>query len=244
MSKLAWFQFYPGDWMKDANLRRCSHAARGVWIDMVCLMFECEDRGVLQTAGRAWSDDEIAQAVGGRPDVTVACVVELLAKGVAHRNGNGAVYSKRMVRDQETRAAKKANGTRGGEASSSKRQANLKQDPKHPSVSDSDSGLSLFLIQSDPSFSAAWTNWLEYRRSKGKPVSDHAAKQQLAKCQAWGVAASVAAIEKSICNDWQGLFEPDQKASPAPQQVKAAPDFLRMAEQAAAQPRDPRRMNL
>ena len=31
--KLPAFQFYPGDWRKDPNLCRCSHAAKGVWID-------------------------------------------------------------------------------------------------------------------------------------------------------------------------------------------------------------------
>jgi hypothetical protein len=36
--KLPAFQFYPGDWRKDPNLCRCSHAAKGVWIDMICLM--------------------------------------------------------------------------------------------------------------------------------------------------------------------------------------------------------------
>ena len=33
--KLPAFQFYPGDWRKDPNLCRCSHAAKGVWIDMI-----------------------------------------------------------------------------------------------------------------------------------------------------------------------------------------------------------------
>lgn len=28
--KLPAFQFYPGDWRKDPNLCRCSHAAKGV----------------------------------------------------------------------------------------------------------------------------------------------------------------------------------------------------------------------
>lgn len=109
--KLPSFQFYPGDWLKDAELRRCSHAAKGVWIDMLCLMFECDERGVLATAGRAWTFDEIVRAVGGEPELTLSCLHELLEKRVARRRASlgkpdcsvGAIYSARMVRDEEQR---------------------------------------------------------------------------------------------------------------------------------------------
>lgn len=106
--KLPSFQFYPGDWMKDANLRRCTAAEKGVWIDMLCLMFECDQRGVLATAGVAWSDEEIARAVGGDFALTLDCVRSVVAKGVAGRNQSGAVYSKRLLRDEENRKANSA----------------------------------------------------------------------------------------------------------------------------------------
>lgn len=106
MSKLPSFQFYPGDWRKDANLSRCSKAAKGVWIDMLCLMFECPIRGVLADAnGEPWSDQEIAEAVGGPTDSNLGCIAELLSKGVAHRNDRGAIFSRRLVRDEATRRA-------------------------------------------------------------------------------------------------------------------------------------------
>ena len=57
--KLPAFQFYPGDWRKDPNLCRCSHAAKGVWIDMICLMHETEERGVLSTNGIPWTEDDM-----------------------------------------------------------------------------------------------------------------------------------------------------------------------------------------
>lgn len=103
--KLPAFQFYPGDWMKDPNLRRCSRAARGMWADMLCLMFECADRGVLATGGTPWSDEEIAAAATGDLSEGLACISELLRKGVAHRNSSGAIFSKRMVRDEQKRRA-------------------------------------------------------------------------------------------------------------------------------------------
>jgi hypothetical protein len=104
MAKLPAFQFYPGDWQKDPELRRCSKAAKGVWIDMLVLMFECPNRGVFANAGgEPWSDQEIAEAIGGDTAANVALINELLLKGVAKRNDRGAIYSKRMVRDEQVR---------------------------------------------------------------------------------------------------------------------------------------------
>lgn len=112
--KLPAFQFYPGDWMKDTNLRRCTHAAKGLWVDLLCLMFESEDRGVLISSRRAWSDEEIALAVGGDNATVLACLQELISKGVALRRKDGALYSKRMIRDEKTRVQNIENGKKGG----------------------------------------------------------------------------------------------------------------------------------
>jgi hypothetical protein len=101
--KLPAFQFYPGDWMKDPALRRCSHGARGVLVDVICLAFECEERGVLITAEKPWTDEEVAGAIGGNADVTLSHLRELLDKGVLKRRKDGSIYSARMVRDEENR---------------------------------------------------------------------------------------------------------------------------------------------
>lgn len=53
------FQFYPKDWRTDANLRRCSHAARGAWMDVLCLLHDSDEYGVVR-----WPLAELAQAAG------------------------------------------------------------------------------------------------------------------------------------------------------------------------------------
>jgi hypothetical protein len=104
MPKLPSFQFYPGDWQKDPDLRRCSKAAKGMWMDMICLMFECPVRGTFISGdGVAWLDREIAEAVGGDVATNLECLAELLSKGVAKRNAQGAIFSRRLVRDEEQR---------------------------------------------------------------------------------------------------------------------------------------------
>jgi hypothetical protein len=68
------FQFYPGDWQKNANLRRCSPAARGVWIDILCLLHDSESEyGVLR-----WPLKDIANAASA----PMSLVKELVSKGV------------------------------------------------------------------------------------------------------------------------------------------------------------------
>ena len=107
-NKLPAFQFYPGDWLKDPNLRRCSKAAKGVWIDMMCLMFECEDRGILASGGVPWTKEEISAAIGGDHAENLACIEELLRKGVVSLTKLGAISNRRMVRDEEMRANHRA----------------------------------------------------------------------------------------------------------------------------------------
>lgn len=131
MAKLPSFQFYPGDWLKDANLRRCTHAAKGVWIDILCLMFEADERGVLSTNGVAWSDEDIACAIGGDTATTVGAIQELTFKGVAKRRANGALYSKRMVADENKRKLCSAAGKKGGgNPNLSQKDATFKGQPK------------------------------------------------------------------------------------------------------------------
>lgn len=107
MSKLPAFQFYPGDWMKDPNLRRCSAAARGIWMDLLCLMFECADRGRLVTNSVTWTLQDAAQAISGDTKENLSLIQELLDKGVAHQDENGVIYSKRLLRDENKRVGNK-----------------------------------------------------------------------------------------------------------------------------------------
>lgn len=75
-------------------------------MDMLCLMFECPERGVLASSSGAWSDEEIAGAVSGNTRDVLDAINELVAKGVAsRRKGDGAICSRRLVRDEQQRAA-------------------------------------------------------------------------------------------------------------------------------------------
>lgn len=58
-----------------------------------------------------------------------------------------------------------------------------------------------------PAFREAWTSWLRHRRERSKPVTATAAATQLRKLAGWGAERAVRAIEHSVGNGWQGVFE-------------------------------------
>ena len=100
---LPYMQFYPADWLTDPALRSCSLEARGAWIDIICLMWKCPDRGVLRTNGHPWSDQQIAQALGIPLKAAKAVVSELIDAGVTAKDADGSLSCRRIVREEEER---------------------------------------------------------------------------------------------------------------------------------------------
>lgn len=47
MGKAPAFQFYVKDWLSDPQLRLASPSTRGIWIDLLCYMWEAPERGKL-----------------------------------------------------------------------------------------------------------------------------------------------------------------------------------------------------
>lgn len=108
------FMFYPADWRKNPALRVCSVAARGLWMDVICLMHEAEPYGHLSVNGLAISEPQLARLVGETVGTTRKLLAELEAHNVFSRNDNGVIFSRRMVADESTRAARAAGGNLGG----------------------------------------------------------------------------------------------------------------------------------
>ncbi len=62
MNKRPSLQFYPADWLKATDLQMCSMNTIGIWINIICRMWETKEEGILQ--GKA---GEIALLVGAKP---------------------------------------------------------------------------------------------------------------------------------------------------------------------------------
>lgn len=75
------FQFYPADWRNNAKLRRCSESARGAWMDVLCVLHDSDEYGVLR-----WPLADVARAAG----VPLRLLRELATKDVLKGADTGA----------------------------------------------------------------------------------------------------------------------------------------------------------
>jgi hypothetical protein len=115
------FQFYPADWRNNANLRRCSEAARGAWMDIICVLHDSDEYGVIR-----WSLADLARASGVPIKLAKELADKLVLKGgdsnvasftytTRHAGKDGPThtliqacdgpcwYSSRLVRDEWVR---------------------------------------------------------------------------------------------------------------------------------------------
>ncbi len=127
-----WGKWFWGDWRKDARLRRCCYAARGLWADMLSLMGgECDRFGYLIMEGQALGVSDLVGLLGGSLREVAKMLSDLESRRVFSRTGDadlepdlqqiipadmpaGVIFSRRMVRDKAKADADRANGGRGG----------------------------------------------------------------------------------------------------------------------------------
>lgn len=108
------FQFYPSDWLRDTALRSCSTGARGLWIDMICFMHEGKPYGHLKVGDKVILPPNLARMVGETLEVVQGWLDELQEAGVYDLAEDGAIYSRRMIRDENLRKIRAEGGKLGG----------------------------------------------------------------------------------------------------------------------------------
>lgn len=109
------FQFYPADWRKDAALQSCSLAAQGLWVNMLCIAHECDTYGHLTVNGKPMTAAQLGRLVGAAPKECERLLAELTDAGVPSVRDDGAVFSRRMVRDEDVRNRRAEGGSAGAE---------------------------------------------------------------------------------------------------------------------------------
>lgn len=114
MGATAWSKFYWSDWLSDSGLRRSSLAARGLWMDMLCIAAQADPIGYLAVKKHPLSVDDIARMVGGSEPVVATLIEELERNGVLSRDRNGTIYSRRITRDVKKSRDAQKNGRKGG----------------------------------------------------------------------------------------------------------------------------------
>ncbi len=123
-------KFYWGDWFKSLDVRALPLSTRAVWFEMIGLMWQSDDRGHLTVNGKPAPDKVIALMIG----ITVEEYLEHLAvledaKLFSRRESDGAIFSRKILHDEEMHKRKAIAGRFGGLVTQRQRAQAVVQDP-------------------------------------------------------------------------------------------------------------------
>lgn len=224
MGKQPSFQFYPGDWKRDAGVQSLSFEERGVWFEMMLLMFESAERGKLVFgSGTPMSEDAVARSLGLDRQRYVQILRKLLDYGVASKDEKtGIIFCRRMVRDAELSKKRAECGKLGGNPNllnqnSSKCEAKSNQNGKQNPTPSSSSSISLKKEKKKKEKEleeAAERIWQAYPKKDGKQEGIKAILKRL--CEGLGEEYLLARVkaycvcckgkDKSYVKNAQGWF--------------------------------------
>lgn len=214
-----WIKFYPRDWRGDQALRAVSVAARGLWMEMLCIMHEASPYGHLVLGGLAVSNGVLARMSGLGADECGELIAELESAGVSSRTRKGVIYSRRMIKDrsraEKGRKSVQKRWSQGAEnldenrtPNSSPNRAATTQKPEARSHKKrGDKPLSARAIP-DWLPSAEWSGFRAMRAKIKKPLTDRAATmaiRNLAELREQGEDPA-AVLDQSTLHCWQDLY--------------------------------------
>lgn len=108
-----WMPFYFGDWRKAPEIRALDLDVRMIWFEMLGFMWESTDRGFLTINGKPVSTSVITKMVGVEISVMQSAIAQMEMYDVFSRREDGAIYCRRMVKEEKTRTDKSNAGKAG-----------------------------------------------------------------------------------------------------------------------------------
>lgn len=84
-------------------MRSTGYSARGLFVDILCLMYGSEKRGFLQFHGKYVPVDQLALMTGGDPGEVTLLLQEIMEAGGLSVSSEGILYSPGMVREEARR---------------------------------------------------------------------------------------------------------------------------------------------
>ena len=116
-SKKESFAFYPVDWISDSRLRLCSAGARGLWIDILCLMHLSNERGYLLIEDTILDEEMLQKTLGYDAKEFDNCFMELRRYNIIKKDEKNRYFSKTMVNAQKISEKRSVSGKLGGNPS-------------------------------------------------------------------------------------------------------------------------------
>ena len=120
-NKTQMMPFDTSDWLRCPELKVLPPDIRGLWMDMLCYMWESVERGVMvKPTGDIYTQDEIVRMLGKDASGSDTWLDRLIIGGVCGVRADGAIYSRRMVRSAEISQKRREAGIKGGSTTKSK----------------------------------------------------------------------------------------------------------------------------
>ena len=101
MAKAPAFQFYVKDWLSDPLLKMVTHQTKGIWIDLLCFLWESPDRGELNGTKEQFQKMLGCNAPEFDQFINEASVTHFA--NVTNCNGLVTVRNRRMFREEKER---------------------------------------------------------------------------------------------------------------------------------------------
>ena len=115
-SKMPAMLFFGTDWLTDNGVRSVGLAARGLWMDVLCIMYESPRRGYLSVVlDKPMTHAQLSRMVGADKSEVIDLLEELNQANVYSVDDNSVIFSRRMVSDETKRAVKSRSGKVGAQ---------------------------------------------------------------------------------------------------------------------------------
>ena len=99
--KYPWMKFFPSDWKKDSCLSKCQPATRGIWIDLICDMYDSSRSGKI--SGTLEQLARIARCTTAEIDLAIKELSNTKTADVTVHHENVTVINRRMYADAKKR---------------------------------------------------------------------------------------------------------------------------------------------
>lgn len=106
-----------GEWLDSPRINNLPYDVRGIWLTMLCYMWESPTRGIMANAkGKPYKKEQIIRLLGIDP-LALEMIVE---NGLLERDNKGVYYSPDMVHRERVSNARRNAGRKGGIATQTK----------------------------------------------------------------------------------------------------------------------------
>jgi len=172
------FQFYVKDWLCDPQLRMCSHTTKGIWIDLLCLMWEAPERGKL--TGTIDQFCKMLSSQNGDFEQFLNDVKSTKFANVTFCNIDITIENRRMLRDEKIKYNTKLR------VQKHRRKAPCNENVTTPSSSSSSIIKKYNKKKDDVTLPEwldfdLWKEFLEHRKKLRKPMTNYAQNLMLKK---------------------------------------------------------------